>query len=389
MSNKTKTLDQKLLEIRKSVPYLPKNASGRNYNFVSHSIVISSIREKMDALNLLLTPNIKDKKVTILPTGSSRMILTELDIDFVWRCADSGEEKIVPFYTQGCDPLEKGVGKALTYAEKYFILRQFNIPTDDLDPDTFQQQIDNLPNYITSEQANELMQATQRLAQLNGIPVGNIINSLGLTSFDRVTVDNFFTIRNQLNIWLKEANNKQNGTQQAPQANNNNMQNNQQNNMPLAQELVNELMNLVNQIANTRKIDPQHVINSLGLNKNFNELTQNEFNAVKERLNSWLSEITNNQPTQQLNNSGNQQQTTGQTSAIPGGQEFVLVRKEQEKAPSGEVIVKLTVEGSEQPIFARSSEVMQQANSLQEGSRFIAQIEQLGNFTFVKTLQPA
>ena len=36
------------------------------------------------------------------------------------------------------DDGEKGVGKALTYAEKYFMLKFFNIPTDKDDPDSFQ-----------------------------------------------------------------------------------------------------------------------------------------------------------------------------------------------------------------------------------------------------------
>ncbi|MNP04955.1 ERF superfamily protein [compost metagenome] len=44
-----------------------------------------------------------------------------------------------PWYSQGVDIAgEKGVGKALTYGEKYFILKFFNIPTDKDDPDTFQ-----------------------------------------------------------------------------------------------------------------------------------------------------------------------------------------------------------------------------------------------------------
>jgi hypothetical protein len=39
------------------------------------------------------------------------------------------------WYGQGIDSGERGVGKAMTYAEKYFLLKFFNIPTDEDDPD--------------------------------------------------------------------------------------------------------------------------------------------------------------------------------------------------------------------------------------------------------------
>jgi hypothetical protein len=56
-----------------------------------------------------------------------------------WVDTESGESYTIPWYGQGVDLAgEKGVGKALTYAEKYFILKQFNIPTDKDDPDSFQ-----------------------------------------------------------------------------------------------------------------------------------------------------------------------------------------------------------------------------------------------------------
>ena len=48
------------------------------------------------------------------------------------------------FYGQGVDISgEKGVGKALTYAEKYFLLKFFNIPTDEADPDDANNQFKN------------------------------------------------------------------------------------------------------------------------------------------------------------------------------------------------------------------------------------------------------
>jgi hypothetical protein len=44
---------QKLVEVRKSVPYLKKEAEGKQYNYTGSSQVLASVRNKMDELGLL------------------------------------------------------------------------------------------------------------------------------------------------------------------------------------------------------------------------------------------------------------------------------------------------------------------------------------------------
>lgn len=45
---------QKLVEVRKSVPYLKKEAQGHQYQYTGSSQVLSSVRAKMDELGLML-----------------------------------------------------------------------------------------------------------------------------------------------------------------------------------------------------------------------------------------------------------------------------------------------------------------------------------------------
>lgn len=143
-------IHQKLVEIRKTVTYLQKENEGAQYKYVSSSQVIFAVREKMDELGVLLLPKItghnlnesaieyRDKDGHI--TKRTTTYFTELDMSMVWVNADNPSDIIeCPWYGQGVDIAgEKGVGKALTYAEKYFMIRQFNIPTDQDDPDSFQ-----------------------------------------------------------------------------------------------------------------------------------------------------------------------------------------------------------------------------------------------------------
>lgn len=395
MSDKKMNLYQKLLEIRRSVPYLQKVNQGHQYNYVSSSDVIGAVREKMDSLGVLLTPKITNTKVTVTPSGNRQSVLTELFIDFVWRCVESGEELVVPFYAQGVDPHEKGVGKALTYAEKYLLLKQFNIPTDNDDPDFFQQRFDNAPSFITSEQVKELKDATDKLSKLRNVPASNYINQLGLNSFERVTVDQFYPIRSQLQKWLKRANEEAQTNVNAQSS----QQANQQSETTLINnDELNELNQIVNAIANARNVNPQKVVDALALNKNFNKLTQDEFIKTKTKLNEWLSQANSgdNQNTQQTNPKKSSEQTgeenkqsSEEENTPTETQEYVLIKKEESKVPSGELIVKLNVEGSDKVVFARSQEAMNQTNLLQEGDRFIAEIERMGKFAFVTSIQSA
>lgn len=147
---------QKLIEVRKSVPYLQKENKGYQFNYVSSSQVLAGLKSKMDEMGLLLIPSVKNKFVTIDTydkednRGNTKRTVdyfTELELTYTWVNTDNPEEKIeCQWYGQGVDTAgEKGVGKALTYAEKYFMLKFFNIPTDKDDPDSFQGKQDDPP----------------------------------------------------------------------------------------------------------------------------------------------------------------------------------------------------------------------------------------------------
>lgn len=139
---------QKLVEVRKSVDYLKKESKSNQYDYTGSAQVLTSVRDKINDMGLLLIPRITDKNLIAETVEymdrdkpkKTTTYFTELNMTFTWVNADNPEEKIeCPWYSQGVDIAgEKGVGKALTYAEKYFTLKFFNIPTDKDDPDAFQ-----------------------------------------------------------------------------------------------------------------------------------------------------------------------------------------------------------------------------------------------------------
>lgn len=178
-------LHQKLVEIRKSIPYLQKNNKSNQYNYVASSQALGAIRDKMNELSVLLVPRITGHHVTENIKGEKQTstYFTEADFEFTWMNAEKPDETITcPWYGQGVDIAgEKGVGKAATYAEKYFILKFFNVPTDQDDPDTFQQKVEsNKPApAATAEQVAEI----KRMLNLKGIQEADFLRQASVPSW--------------------------------------------------------------------------------------------------------------------------------------------------------------------------------------------------------------
>ena len=132
-------LYQKLVEIQKSVRSLAKDKAANSYQYVSGSKVLDAVRERMDNLGVLLVQqvdNIENIRIDYLvKNGSKSEMLSKVMMTFTWIDAESGEKLPVPFGANGMNNWDKGLGSALTYAERYFLLKFFHIATDEDDVD--------------------------------------------------------------------------------------------------------------------------------------------------------------------------------------------------------------------------------------------------------------
>ncbi|OLS34419.1 single-stranded DNA-binding protein [Alkalihalophilus pseudofirmus] len=210
---------QKLIEVRKVVLYLKKESKGGQYDYTGSSQVLGAVREKLDELNLLLIPSITDKRLHQSPIEyfdkenrpNKRTItyFTELDMTMTWVNADNPEEKITSqWYAQGVDIAgEKGVGKALTYGEKYFLLKFFNIATDKDDPDAFQQKTENSkpPKLISQAQLDELEKLSIEFGELRNQPQKAVMKALGIVDINKLPEGMAFNHIGTLKKWIDKA----------------------------------------------------------------------------------------------------------------------------------------------------------------------------------------
>lgn len=173
--SKPKTLYQKLQTIHASAKYVQKSQRSTQYSYAGSSDVLGQIHELMDQEGVLLIPRVVDTEVnSYLNAKKSTVYFTQLKMTMTWVNSDNPEETIeCPWYAQGVDTAgEKGVGKALTYGEKYFLLKFFNIATDDMDPDSFQKNVESKkqPDPVSNEQSETLTALFKAMATATGKP---------------------------------------------------------------------------------------------------------------------------------------------------------------------------------------------------------------------------
>lgn len=131
---------QKLHTIQKACHGLGKDSKTYSYEYTSGSKVLSVVRPLMDELGLLLkqeivhTQNIRQDYTTKKGEAKSE-ILTTVILRFTWIDIESGQKDVNEFSANGMNDWDKGIGSALTYAERYFLLKFFHISTDSDDSD--------------------------------------------------------------------------------------------------------------------------------------------------------------------------------------------------------------------------------------------------------------
>jgi len=173
MTEHKKKLFEKLLEVKKKVPYLQMDKDSYQYSYATPSLVLGTFNPLLNEAGILLKtevlgmkservlikskhdkekfksfkPQVKDNKGNTVDSGQKEEkffidvyeTLYSLEMRFTWVDTATGETDENLFFSSGLNGDEKGVGSALTYAERYFFLKYFNVPTDKDDPDSFQE----------------------------------------------------------------------------------------------------------------------------------------------------------------------------------------------------------------------------------------------------------
>lgn len=143
---------KKLAKIQAEVKGLSKDKKSHNYEYVTGNKLLSFIKPLMDEHGLILKQEILSIENTRQdyevwdkwaenPQGGKgnwkpkSEILSKVMMRFTWIDSETGEKDENLFGANGQNDWEKGLGSALTYGERYFLLKYFHIATDEDDID--------------------------------------------------------------------------------------------------------------------------------------------------------------------------------------------------------------------------------------------------------------
>lgn len=139
-------LFNKLLAIRKSVEYIQKTEKGnQGAMHVDPAVLLKTIRDKMDEHGVLLVPALTEAEAELIsaPTKNNKDAKTfvfKSSMSYTWYDCDSDMKLPVPWVCTGKHMTDPAMaqGSALTYSERYFLLKFFQIPTAKDDPEFFE-----------------------------------------------------------------------------------------------------------------------------------------------------------------------------------------------------------------------------------------------------------
>ena len=130
-------LHQKLVQIRKEVKYVQKDAKGHNFNYATGADLICEIRPKMDELNVILQPNMESFELVEVKKAGGTAVVPKITISHTWIDADNPSDRFSTQATYFEDRMTgcQSIGSMMTYAERYFLYKFFQIATgaDDIE----------------------------------------------------------------------------------------------------------------------------------------------------------------------------------------------------------------------------------------------------------------
>ena len=160
MAEANLNLYQKLAKIRKMAEYLRKNKAGHGYKYVSEDEILLKVTAGMEKYGVSLIPRMvhgsenltrtqytkikeqADKTGDIIRTeNSADDFVFTAQMEMVWVNDDNPEEQLtIPWMLVGQQSnASMSMGSGLTYSNRYFLLKFFQVATSEDDPDYYKE----------------------------------------------------------------------------------------------------------------------------------------------------------------------------------------------------------------------------------------------------------
>ena len=126
----------KMAKVLAEIEYIPKRGYNKfhKYHYALAADVLDFMRKKFVEHGLVLIPSCLHSERESFAAKEGTNLLTNLTLQFIIADPETGDTVTCPWTGDGMDKGDKGIWKAYTGAEKYFLMQTFLIPTGD-DPE--------------------------------------------------------------------------------------------------------------------------------------------------------------------------------------------------------------------------------------------------------------
>lgn len=206
---------QKISEVMKAIEYLTKDNKvefgNTKYKAISEEKVTTAVRKELVNQGIVIIPIMQESTVTEL-IRTDKTVNQRADVHTKYRIQnidDVNDFIEVESNGSGVDTQDKAVGKAMTYAYKYMLLRTFAIPTGE-DPDKissaetdYKMQNELESQKVISEKLKKGLDLSIEKNKISDETVMNVLDKYGYTSTSEIQVKNYMNIVNELkaNKW--------------------------------------------------------------------------------------------------------------------------------------------------------------------------------------------
>lgn len=217
--SETKNIHQRINEAKHSMEGFIKDKAGYQYSYVSGSQVLHKLNPELYNHGINITFKTSDAKyetVNVVVKGKEKTeYVVSLNVHYTITNTDNSEEKIEStiFAIGQQDDPSKALGTALTYSERYFLMKFFGLPTDEDDADAKEKQ-DKYAK-VDPKNVEELEKEIENFRELmksvgTNVSANQVKEELGITNINNLTnkqiSEHIFT----LNEWSKNTKTKEN-----------------------------------------------------------------------------------------------------------------------------------------------------------------------------------
>ena len=177
---------KKLLAVQKELKGLSKDKKSFNYDYVTGNKLLGFIKPIMNEQGLILKQEVTKVETERIQYKTSKgaekdEVLYKVWQKFTWVDIETGDKDENEFFSSGMNEFEKGLGSALTYAERYFLLKYFHIATDEDDIDNsdrkakeqendlkeYNKKMDSCVKYLTEFTGNDIEKFEKVISHMN------------------------------------------------------------------------------------------------------------------------------------------------------------------------------------------------------------------------------